>query len=51
LQALPFTSLYVTDNEFAAEITNRTMHGVIHIGLLADGRGHSGQMAVLMKPN
>jgi uncharacterized protein DUF2867 len=52
LQALPFTSLYVTDDEFAAEIANRTMHGVMHIGLVADGaRGHSGQMAVLVKPN
>lgn len=26
--ALPFTSLYLLDDEFAAELTNRTMHGV-----------------------
>lgn len=52
LQALPFTSLYVTDDEFAAEIANRTMHGVMHIGLVTDeAGGHSGQMAVLVKPN
>jgi hypothetical protein len=52
LQALPFTSLYMTDDEFAAEIANSTMHGVMHIGLLADETGnHSGQMAVLVKPN
>jgi hypothetical protein len=52
LQALPFTSLYVTDDEFAAEIANSTMHGVMHIGLVADGAGgHSGRMAVLVKPN
>jgi Protein of unknown function (DUF2867) len=52
LQALPFTSLYMTDDEFAAEIVNRTMHGVMHIGLIADeAGGHSGQMAVLVKPN
>ncbi len=25
--ALPFTALYLTDDEFAAEIANRTMHG------------------------
>lgn len=51
-EALPFTSLYVTDDEFAAEIANRTMHGVMHIGLVADGAGgHHGQMAVLVKPN
>jgi Protein of unknown function (DUF2867) len=52
LQALPFTSLYIIDDEFAAEIANRTMHGVMHIGLVADGAGgHNGQMAVLVKPN
>ncbi len=51
-EALPFTSLYITDDEFAAEIANRTMHGVMHIGLVADGAGgHHGQMAVLVKPN
>lgn len=52
LQALPFTSLYITDDEFAAEIANRTMHGVMHLGLVDDATGgHSGQMAVLVKPN
>jgi hypothetical protein len=30
--ALPFTSLYLLDDEWAAEIANRTMHGVMHIG-------------------
>jgi hypothetical protein len=52
LEALPFTALYITDDEFAAEMANRTMHGVMHIGLIADGAGgHCGQMAVLVKPN
>lgn len=52
LQSLPFTSLYLTDDEFAAEIANHTMHGVMHIGLVTDEAGsHSGQMAVLVKPN
>jgi hypothetical protein len=50
--ALPFTSLYLLENEFAAEIANRTMHGVMHIGLVGDGTGgYRGQMAVLVKPD
>lgn len=50
--ALPFTSLYVTDDEFAAEIANQTMHGVMHIGRVPDKMGgFRAQMAVLVKPN
>jgi hypothetical protein len=50
--ALPFTSLYLLDDEFAAEIANRTMHGVMHIGRVPDGAGgFRAQMAVLVKPN
>jgi Protein of unknown function (DUF2867) len=50
--ALPFTPLYLTDDEFAAEIANKTMHGVMHIGAVADGDGaFRAQMAVLVKPN
>ena len=50
--ALPFDSLYLTDDEWAAEIANRTMHGVMHIGWISDGTGgYSAQMAVLVKPN
>jgi Protein of unknown function (DUF2867) len=50
--ALPFTPLYLTDDEFAAETANRTMHGVLHIGWVPDGaNGHRGQMAVLVKPH
>ena len=46
LEALPFSSLYLLDDEFAAEIANRTMHGVMHIGWVADGTGgYRGQMA------
>jgi uncharacterized protein DUF2867 len=49
---LPFTSLYLTDDEFAAEIANRTVHGVMHIGRIPDGTGgFRAQMAVLVKPN
>jgi Protein of unknown function (DUF2867) len=51
-QALPFHSLYLLDDEFAAEIANETMHGVLHLGWVEDGAGgHRGQMAVLVKPN
>jgi Protein of unknown function (DUF2867) len=50
--ALPFSSLYMLDDEWAAEIANRTVHGVVHLGSLPDGTGgYRGQMAVLVKPN
>jgi hypothetical protein len=50
--ALPFTSLYLLDDEFAAEIANRTVHGVLHLGWVPDGAGgYRGQLAVLVKPN
>jgi hypothetical protein len=50
--SLPFRSLYLLDDEFAAEISNATMHGVLHVGWVDDGAGgHRGQMAVLVKPN
>src|SRR5215203_5028365 len=50
--ALPFTSLYLLDDEWAAEIANRTVHGVMHLGWVPDGTGgYRGQMAVLVKPN
>src|SRR5205814_6286272 len=50
--AVPFTSLYLTDDEWAAEIANRTMHGILHLGRVPDGTGgFRAQMAVLVKPN
>jgi Protein of unknown function (DUF2867) len=50
--ALPFTSLYLIEDEFAAEVANRTMHGVLHLGWVADAAGgYRGQLAVLVKPN
>jgi hypothetical protein len=50
--ALPFTSLYLLEDEWAAEIANRTMHGVMHVGWVSDlDGGYRGQMAVLVKPN
>lgn len=51
-ERLPFTSLYLTDDEFAAEIANRTVHGVLHLGWVAEGNGgYRGQMAVYVRPN
>jgi Protein of unknown function (DUF2867) len=51
-RGLPFTPLYMLDDEWAAEIANRTMHGVLHLGWVPDGAGgYRGQMAVLVKRN
>ena len=50
--ALPFRSLYLADDEFAAEIANQTVHAVMHVGWVPDGTGgYRGQLAVLVKPN
>ena len=48
----PFNPLYLLENEWAAEMANRTVHAVMHIGWVPDGTGgHRAQMAVLVKPN
>jgi hypothetical protein len=50
--ALPFRSLYLRDDEWAAEVANQTMHGVVHFGWVPDtSGGYRGQMAILVKPN
>ena len=52
LASHPFTSLYLTDDEWAAEIVNRTMHGVSHIGWVPDkDGGYRGQMSVYVRRN
>ncbi|MFD7259240.1 DUF2867 domain-containing protein [Streptomyces sp. NPDC059874] len=52
LASVPFTSVYLTHDEWAAETANKTMHGVMHISWVPDGTGgYRGQMAVLVKPN
>ena len=49
--SLPFEPLYRTDDEFAAEISNRTVHGVMHLAWADRGEGtYQGQMAVYVKP-
>jgi hypothetical protein len=50
--ALPFTSLYLTRDEWAAELVNRTVHGILHIGWVGDAAGrYHGEMAIYVKPN
>ena len=49
--SLPFAPLYRTDNEFAAEISNQTVHGVMHLAWADRGGGrYQGQLAVYAKP-
>lgn len=50
-RSVPFTALYRTDDEFAAEISNRTMHGILHLAWARRSDGiFQGQMAVYVKP-
>jgi hypothetical protein len=50
--SLPFVPLYCTDDEFAAEVSNRTMHGVMHLAWVEQGEGrYQAQMAVYVKTN
>ncbi|MGH9197177.1 MAG: DUF2867 domain-containing protein, partial [Acidimicrobiia bacterium] len=46
-----FQPLYRTDDEYAAEISNDTVHGVLHVGWVQqdDGR-YRAQMGVYVKP-
>ena len=48
----PSRPLYLLEDEYAAEIANRTVHGVMHLSWVPspDG-GYRGQMAVLVKRN
>ena len=49
--SLPFVPLYRTDDEFAAEMSNQTVHGVMHLAWVDQGEGrYQGQMAVYVKP-
>ena len=49
--SLPFSPLYRTDIEAAAEISNPTVHGVAHLAWVERDADHfQGQMAVYVKP-
>lgn len=46
-----FVPIYRTDDEWAAEISNSTVHGVAQLAWVEDGEGaYRGQMAVYVKP-
>ena len=46
-----FSPLYRTDTEFAAELSNQTVHAVMHLAWADQGQGrYQGQMAVYVKP-
>jgi Protein of unknown function (DUF2867) len=48
--SVPFRPLYRTGNEFAAELSNHTVHGVLHLGWVEECRGrYRGEMAVYIK--
>jgi hypothetical protein len=50
--SLPFKPLYQLDDEYAAELANRTVHGVMHLSWVPDpAGGYRGQIAVLVKRN
>lgn len=49
--SLPFSPLYRTEVEAAAEVSNQTVHGVAHLAWVDRGEGrYQGQMAVYVKP-
>ena len=49
---MPFQSVFLTENEWLAEMGNRTVHGGLHLGWVDDGTGvHRAQMTVLVRPN
>ena len=49
--SLPFVPLYRTDREAAAEVSNKTVHGVVHLAWVERGDGrYEGRMAVYVKP-
>lgn len=49
--SLPFVPLYRADAEFAAELSNRTVHAVMHLAWVEEGEDrYRGEMAVYVKP-
>jgi hypothetical protein len=49
--SLPFVPLYRTDREAAAEVGNKTVHGVLHLSWVERENGRFvGRMAVYVKP-
>jgi hypothetical protein len=51
-ETLPANPLYLLEDELAAEVANRTVHGVLHLGWVPDADGgYRGGMAVYVKRN
>jgi len=51
LSSYGFLPLYRTDVEWAAELSNRTVHAVMHLAWVDKGEGrYQGQMGVYVKP-
>jgi uncharacterized protein DUF2867 len=49
--AAGFVPLYRTDEEWAAELSNGTVHGVLHLAWVDQGEGrYRGQLGVYVKP-
>lgn len=49
--SLPFSPLFCTDREYAAEISNKTVFAALHLAWVHQGEGrYQGQMAVYVKP-
>ena len=47
-----FSSVYQTHDEWVAELSNKTVHALLHLGWVPDNSGgYHAQMAVLVKPN
>jgi hypothetical protein len=48
----PFITILETDREWAGELSNKTVDGVLHLGWVPDKDGsYRGQLAVLVKPH
>jgi hypothetical protein len=49
--AFQFHSLYLTGDEWALELSNQTMHGIVHLSWVPDGDHHRGELAVYVRRN
>jgi hypothetical protein len=51
ISSTSFTPLYRTDDEWAAELSNGTVHAVMHLAWIDQGEGlYRGQMGIYVKP-
>jgi hypothetical protein len=46
----PFRLVYQTGDEFAAELSNSTVHAIVHLGWVTTGDIYRGQMGIYVKP-